>query len=460
MSSLSQKRRKFIFSDVSVFAPVKREEIRGAGALLATFDEVIERIRNFQFLTSLGLPVGGTLLLYGPKRTGKTYFSRYLATASNARFVNVRNFPKPEEDGREADLGAEDVRELYKLAREYVKKQNKPIILFYDEFDGVEGEALEELRIQIDGVEGRTDGIFLVATAAVDSADEIDSGLFGFGRALMEPIPFGYQTPQGKIDTLRYYVSLVDHDPNIDFESIASLFQDETSPAAIQQFVNDACTKAKLDEKKKSAKLTERHLVERCVRNLIGFEMDGERSPEDDRVVAHHEACHAAAGRFLGLPVQVVTILPRRSAELEGRGTTMVNIPDNRVVPLQTIENLVVFSLCGMIGQRYLGFPEDDGNAFDLLGANAAAQRLVGDNAQGALTRQRYGCIVFNRPRNEYSQPMRITEEQDVASIIKKAEKKAESLMRKIGKKRLGRVAEALLKKKTILRSELDGLLK
>src|SRR3989344_481197 len=462
MASLAKQRRDFIFSAVSAFAPVKREEIRGAGALLTIFDEVIERIKNFQFLTSIGLHPGGTLLLYGPKRTGKTYFSRYLATVSGARFVNIRNFPKPntDEDGRETALCAEDVRELYKLAREFVKKHDKPIILFYDEFDGVEGGALEELRIQIDGVAGRTDGVFLVATAAVETVEEIDSGLFGFGRALTEPILFGYQTPQGKLDTLRYYVSLVDHDPGVDLESIASLFQEETSPAAIQQFVSDAYTRANLDNKNGAAKLTERLLAERCVRNLIGFEMDNERSHENDRTVANHEACHAASGRYLGLPIPLVTILPMRNAEIETRGATMVGIPENRVVPLKVREDLMVFYLCGIIGQRRLGFPDDDGIGFDLINANMVAQKLVGDNAHGKLTLERYGCIVLNRPRSEYSERLRTTEELDITSFVKTAEKRAVALMRKIGKRRLRRVAMALLEKKTILQNELRALLK
>ena len=57
MSSLAKQRRDFIFSAVSAFAPVKREEIRGAGALLTIFDEVIERIKNFKFFLDVVISI-------------------------------------------------------------------------------------------------------------------------------------------------------------------------------------------------------------------------------------------------------------------------------------------------------------------------------------------------------------------------------------------------------------------
>src|SRR3989344_7450539 len=209
-TSLATKRKSFVFKESTKFEPVKRDEIHGADNLLTIFDSLIEQLRNFDELDKSNDAMTNGVCLHGPPGPGKTFFSRYLATESKACFVDMRNFPRPKVWGRNSSIAPEDITEQFRLARLYIQRHRRPVILFYDEMqddeDKVDSSIIEQLRIEMDGIAGKTNGIMLLITTTASDPDDIDGALFRAGRVELH-IPFTPPTPKGREAILRYYLS-------------------------------------------------------------------------------------------------------------------------------------------------------------------------------------------------------------------------------------------------------------
>lgn len=462
MTFLEKRRYNYVFKAPPKFKPVKREQIRGAWSVLQALDSVIKQINGFHRLSRLGASLEGGIILHGPKGTGKTLCSRYIATESNARFVDVRELLSHfAVDGHPVvELGAQEIRKLYKLGKEFVKKFNKPIIFFYDEFDEVDDHGVfEQMRIEIDGFQGKVNGVLWLLTS-ISGPDDIDDKLFRAGRIAIHVPLCGVSGSAGRVDILEYYVSLYPHQSDIDLGSIVCLLSQDDTPADIEQFVKDAFKEACLEQKGGNVRLGQKHLLKRCLRELTGFVVDESLDEKSKKIAAYHEAGHAVVARFLGLPVQAVTIMPTIRDDSESQGITISIIPDDHLITIKELENRVAVLFGGMVTEKYFGFPEGYGMYQDICSVNIGVQNLVENLLQGKKLRQRFGCLVLNRPKSEYSDTIKKIIEADVSRLIKRAERKAWNLIKRIGKARITRVAKALLEKKILLQNELDELIK
>jgi SpoVK/Ycf46/Vps4 family AAA+-type ATPase len=121
--------REKLFQKGSQFAPVKKSDIVGIDNVLSQIDGVITWLRHFEDFQSHGARPEPGALFSGQPGTGKTYTSRYIATVSGARFIDVRDFPYAG-----MLLGAADLKELFALARKTHQETGQPVILFWDEF--------------------------------------------------------------------------------------------------------------------------------------------------------------------------------------------------------------------------------------------------------------------------------------------------------------------------------------
>lgn len=444
MAALSKRRRESIFEDQHCFKLVDESKVWGAEAHLRALEPVIEQIRDVH---SVGLgAIDGGIVFYGPKGSGKTYLARYVATKSEARFINIRRFPRHISDGREDDLCPEDIRELCKLAREYVEKKKRPIILFCDEVEELHDDIFEELRMEIDGLQGRSVGIFFLVTAAVDDPLEIDEGLFRPGRINIH-IPLWFSNTQARESLLRGYLSSYKCKGKIDIESIAHMLSDSVTPAAIAQFVKDAHRNACFDAKNKKAPITEHYLLSRVLQELTGFVVCEFLSFECQRRVAYHEAGHAAVARFLNLPVPAVTILPTIDGSTFIKGQTICNFPEDEIQTVEMAENMIAMALGGIAAERLFGIPPSIATQNDLGSATEQAIQLVDCCAHGKELFEEFGYTVFLEPKNQNSEILRQKHERDIARIIAVANDRAKRCLQKIGKTKIKKIAKALLKK-------------
>lgn len=463
MKSLKQRRYDYVFRDPPNFTPVSREEIRGVDIMLGEIEKIVKRIHDFSRFDALGIDIGGGAIFFGPKGTGKTWCSRYVATElrGHARFVDVRGFPRAVVGEREAVLRGEDTRALFELARKYVIKSRKPIIFFYDEFEEVGDEIVEELRLELCGIRERINGIFLLLTSTQDP-DSLDERLFRPGR-IGDHIQFSFLTRHGQLEVLRHYVEQYPHEFDIDYASLIYLFDEKTTPAVIKQVVNDSYLAACFEGKRGVVRLGKTNLLNQCMRHSLGQPAEEVLGDKDRWIVACHEAGHAVFAYFLGLRVPIVSILPQMDSSIRHGAKAIVPSGDE-IVNRKLMENLLVFRFGGMVAEKLFGYHHNLDFEDDIRDITLAAQSMVESLGCGMEIRKKFGHLVLKRSKHEYSDAMRRSLERDTGEIVKNAEKAAGNLVRRIGRKRMKecirKVASGLLERSILLESEYGELIK
>lgn len=460
MIFLKEQRRKYIFQDPPTFSPVEQKEVVGVEIILSEVNSIIERIRNFRELNALGIDIGGGALFWGRKGTGKTYCAQYLATATKnyARFIDIRGFPAQVIGrGDRSSLTAADIREIFRLSEEYVKTYNLPLILCYDEFEEVEGEILTELRIKLSGLEKRLNGIYLLLISTSDP-QELDERLFRPGR-ISDIIHFKELTPRGQCEVLRFAVSRRPHDPNIDFESIVHISDEIDTPAALVEIANAAYLEA-CREKKYEAKIEQRHLITQYLRSAAGQATEETLSEKELSKIALHEAGHVVLALLLGIPLRFTSILPElRNPEKHGQ--TNIEIPQ-KVSGIEDFLNFLAFKFGGLVGETLFGYRGLLTLGDDIHDITFVVDELVEKLGFGQEINRRYSYMALRRSLNEYSNELKQMAERDKGRLIKLALRRAWQTVENTGKEKvrvmIENVAKALLKKKILIRNEIEGL--
>jgi len=150
--------------------------------------EFVDYLKRPEHYQNLGAKVPRGALLLGPPGCGKTLLAKAVASEANVPFLSMNGSEFMEMIG---GLGAARVRDLFKEA-----KKRSPCIIYIDEIDAIgkkrsnlssggdggsgEGDqTLNQLLVEMDGMEGRQ-GVLLLAST--NRADVLDSALLRPGR--------------------------------------------------------------------------------------------------------------------------------------------------------------------------------------------------------------------------------------------------------------------------------------
>jgi ATP-dependent Zn protease len=386
---LAAQRTK-LFTEGSDFKPTDRTQIIGIDDVLDEIDEIIHWLANSDQYMIHKARIEPGIILAGSPGTGKTSTARYIATKSNAFFVNVRDF------AHQGNLFSDsDIRDLFQRAREKYAATRIPLVLFWDEFEGVAKErsgdhtspdqaaVVSQLTSELEGALGKNEGILLVG--CTNYLYDIDHALRRSGRLGLH---FEFTAPdrKGKEKILAFYLGQKHSRDGIDVETLSHFFDKEATAADIEEACEEAwrnATRRHIDDDKSSQPtLSQEDLVKVFVKRLVGPPTTY-KVPEHERIrIAIHEIGHAVVAMAYGVKVRLITVQPGKKS----LGRTMIDELMEYIASKDEIVNWIRCGAGGIAAERAAGIPELIGCTGDIVQINQNVQRLIDKMGYGETT--------------------------------------------------------------------------
>jgi AFG3 family protein len=420
--------------------------------------EVVDFLKNPKKYTTLGGKIPKGVLLVGPPGTGKTLLAKAVAGEAGAPFFSISGSDFVE---MFVGVGASRVRDLFRQARE-----KAPCIIFIDEIDAI-GRArgrgamqggnderentLNQLLVEMDGFP--TDkGVILMA--ATNRPDILDQALMRPGR-FDRQIGIGRPDLKGRAQIFEVHMKNIKTAPEVTAHQLA-----EMTPGFVGADIANVCNEAALIAARREKKAVDIEDFNYALDKVIGGLEKKNKiiSPEEKQIIAYHEAGHAVCGWFLehAHPLVKVTIVPRGLAAL---GYAQY-LPKEQYI---TRKEKLLDDMCMTLGGRAA-----ESVVFDKISTGAQSDldhitRLSYDMIVNYGLSDKVGNVSyysmlnegFNRP---FSEQTAYIIDQEVKTMIDEQYTRAKALLRE-KRKELDALAQALLEKEVLHRSDLEQLI-
>jgi cell division protease FtsH len=444
---------------------VNFSDVAGADEAKVELQEIIEFLKDPHKFSRLGgrLPKG--VLLVGPPGTGKTLLARAVAGEAGRPFFQMSGSDFVE---MFVGVGASRVRDLFDQG-----KAHAPCIIFVDEIDAVgrhrgaglggghdeREQTLNALLVEMDGFE-TNEGVILLA--ATNRPDVLDPALLRPGR-FDRQVVVDAPDVKGREGILRVHAKKLPLSDDVVLGTIA-----KGTPGLSGADLENICNEAALLAAREDADRVNMDHFERAKdKVMLGAERKSLVLTENERkLTAYHEAGHAVLGlRIPGLdPVHKVTIVPRGRA----LGIT-ASLPeeDRHTYTKEWLEGQLAMLFGGRVAEEMIFGHEriTTGAGNDIDRATAMARRMVtqfgmsdviglmavGDAEHEVFLGRELG---HRRTVSEHTARQVDTE---VKRILDDAHERAREILEKEDDL-LERIAQALLERETLARTEIDLL--
>jgi len=439
------------------------EDVAGVEESKVELEEIIAFLREPKKFTRLGGRIPKGVLLVGPPGTGKTLLARAVAGEAGVPFFSISGSDFVE---MFVGVGASRVRDLFLQG-----KKHAPCIIFIDEIDAVgrhrgaglggghdeREQTLNQLLVEMDGFESN-EGVILIA--ATNRPDVLDPALLRpgrFDRRVVVPRP----DLRGRLEIIKVHTRRVPLADDVVLETIAKGTPGFVG-ADLQNLVNEA---ALLAARRDANRVHMVDFEQAKDKVLLGAERRSMiMSEEDKRVTAYHEAGHALVAMLTkeSDPVHKVTIIPRGMA----LGLTQT-LPDEDRLNYTRSQILAIIrhAMGGRAAEELIFDHLSTGASNDLQQATDWARRMVckygmseklGPVAYGDES----GDVFLGRDfvmHKDYSEQKAQEIDQEVSRILIDEYAQAKRLLLE-HREKLDRIAEALLERETLERTDLDLL--
>lgn len=397
--------RDQLFAEGSAFKRTVREEIVGIDNILGEIDEIIHWLRHSDVYGRFGSRLQPGVIFSGCPGTGKTLVSRWIASASDALFVNVRDFFH-----KGALFTDRDIQDLFHRARATYAQSKRPIVLFWDEFENAARErgdgattpeqrsTVSQLTAELDGIHGKNEGILLIGCTNYSAT--IDEALKRRGRMGLE-IDFYAPNRAGKELILSHYLSRMTTSKAIDVHTLSFFFTKENTAADIEE----ACVEAWRNGVRRFIEqpslgeptLNQDDLIKVFIKQLVGPPTTFTLAKAERLPIAIHECGHAIVALTYSVPLRLVTVQPGKKA----LGRVMTADPQEYIGSTDDTLNRMRVGFGGIAAERTAQIPAITGAAGDIKNVNLNADHLV--TALGTGTRTGMFSMTSLERRVEYS---------------------------------------------------------
>src|SRR5690348_16691057 len=438
-------------------------DVAGADEAVEELYEIKDFLQNPGRYQALGAKIPKGVLLYGPPGTGKTLLARAVAGEAGVPFYTISGSDFVE---MFVGVGASRVRDLFEQA-----KQNSPCIIFVDEIDAVgrqrgaglggghdeREQTLNQLLVEMDGFDARTNVILIAATNRPDILDP----------ALLRPGRFDRQIPVSAPDLAGRKAVLEVHSkgkpigPDADLEGLAKRTVG-MSGADLANVINEA---ALLTARENGTVITGPALEE-AVDRVVGGPRRKSRiiSEQEKKITAYHEGGHTLAAWAMPdiEPIYKVTILAR------GRtGGHAVAVPEEDK-GLRTRSEMIaqlVFAMGGRAAEELVFREPMTGAVSDIEQATKIARAMVTEFGMSS----KLGAVKYGSEHGDpflgrtmgtqadYSHEVARDIDDEIRKLIEAAHTEAWEILTEY-RDILDTLAGQLLEKETLHRAELKAI--
>ena len=361
---------------------VSKEAPKVTFADVAGADEAVEELHEIkEFLSepakfqAVGAKIPKGVLLYGSPGTGKTLLARAVAGEAAVPFYSISGSDFVE---MFVGVGASRVRDLFEQA-----KNNAPAIIFVDEIDAVgrhrgagmggghdeREQTLNQLLVEMDGFDVKTNVILIVAT---NRPDILDPALLRPGR-FDRQISVDPPDMNGRRQILEVHGKGKPLAADVDLMAVA-----RRTPSFTGADLANVLNEAALLTARSDAKLIDDMALDEAIDRVIAGPQRRTRlmNEKEKKITAYHEGGHAlvAAAMRHTDPVTKVTILPRGRA----LGYTMVMPAEDRYSTTRNeLLDQLAYALGGRVAEELVFHDPTTGASNDIEKATGLARKMV-----------------------------------------------------------------------------------
>ena len=289
------------------------KDVAGLEEAKVEIKEIVDFLKTPDKYTSLGGKIPRGVLLVGPPGTGKTLLAKSVAGEAHVPFFSISGSDFVE---MFVGVGASRVRDLFKQAME-----KAPSIIFIDEIDaigrargknpmtGANDERENTLNQLLTEMDGFTPNSGVIILAATNRADILDKALLRAGR-FDRQIHVELPDLEERKEIFKVHMKPLKLDKSVNIEFLA-----KQTPGFSGADIANVCNESALIAARANhKKINKQDFMDAIDRIIGGLEKKNKIiSPNEKKVVAHHEAGHASISWLLEYahPLVKVTIVPR-----------------------------------------------------------------------------------------------------------------------------------------------------
>lgn len=422
--------------------------------------EIVDFLKNPKKYVSIGARIPKGVLLAGAPGTGKTLLAKAVAGEAGVPFFHTSG---SEFEEMLVGAGASRVRDLFLKA-----KRSSPCIIFIDEIDavakkrgtvlhsGAGEQTLNQILVEMDGLEERENVIVLAATNRPDVLDP----------AILRPGRFDRTVTVHMPDLNERKDILEVHAKNKKFEKSAdlSVIAKKTtgySGADLENLLNEAAIMA---VKHGREKISQKDLLESYLKVKLGRQKKNKRTEDDLKRVAYHEAGHAVVSKFVegSDPVELVSMVSRG---MSGGVTVYSPADESTMTTRQQLLAHVYTAVGGKVAEEIFLGDMSTGAASDISQATDIAKVMVrrygmseklGFVEYGKLEETSHLGYTYGGDR-DYSDKTAQTIDEEIKKIVDDALKHANKILGS-NKDIVEKLVALLLEKEEISGEEFNAL--